>query len=482
MGHVLLTSAAGLPGSYLMCDLLQSDTPVALLVSPYRRHEDGSAFLRKLTARWEQFTGRTLPQPVVLEGNLLEPGLGLSSKDRSWLASNCDRVIHDATVEFTGSPNSAESTAVVAAKNVAAVCSESGTAELHIVSAGSKCPNAILAEQALTTGAGACRSTIYRVGTAVGSKDGGFTPQFNDFYRLLRYLDSILSRTRPVEVERKDIGTEAEERESRLSSILNLTGNESKTMTSGDWISASVRHVLAKPELQGTTYNLSSRIDLGDVLKAAASELGTVASDSDASLENAGRMSRLASFYARQRSNFESELGDEPEPRSVQRLESLTELSAPVLDVGYMKQVCQFARASNFGWGDSIGASGDQSAGASGHSHAGEGAHDANGHKANWLGLEVSGSDPGMWEFQIREGSIQSVNKGLSSRCSATFYLNGTTYERIQSGQSSAEQAVRTGQVLIEGNGMPVDALSEALQSVIQTENPKASGESPSSS
>lgn len=92
---VLLTGGTGLVGGLLLAQLLHFGIPVALLVRGNRRQSAVmrvEALMRRLEERFE----RLFVRPVVLDGDLCQPELGLSHSDRQWTASNCGSVIHSA--------------------------------------------------------------------------------------------------------------------------------------------------------------------------------------------------------------------------------------------------------------------------------------------------------------------------------------------------------------------------------------------------
>jgi len=80
----LLTGVTGLVGQYLLKDMLLAGLPVAVLVRPGRT-ATASARVEGLMQRWEGVCGSPLPRPVVLEGDVTAPGLGLSLGDSSWV-------------------------------------------------------------------------------------------------------------------------------------------------------------------------------------------------------------------------------------------------------------------------------------------------------------------------------------------------------------------------------------------------------------
>ncbi len=90
MKYLFLTGATGLVGRYLLRDLLAADVPVVAMVRPGK----GPAMLEGIMRRWEQEAGRSLPRPVVIEGDLCHPAGGARAKmQRRWLRRNCDRIL-----------------------------------------------------------------------------------------------------------------------------------------------------------------------------------------------------------------------------------------------------------------------------------------------------------------------------------------------------------------------------------------------------
>ena len=92
---VLLTGGTGLVGGLVLAQLMRNEIPVALVVRGNRRQlavERVDILMRRLEERF----GRLFVRPVVLEGDMCQPGLGLSDADRRWIAANCGSVIHSA--------------------------------------------------------------------------------------------------------------------------------------------------------------------------------------------------------------------------------------------------------------------------------------------------------------------------------------------------------------------------------------------------
>lgn len=86
--YALVTGATGLLGRYLMRDLLLADARLAVLVRPSRK-ASARHRVENVMCYWDRELGRTLPRPVVLEGEITEPDLGLDARDIRWVAEHC---------------------------------------------------------------------------------------------------------------------------------------------------------------------------------------------------------------------------------------------------------------------------------------------------------------------------------------------------------------------------------------------------------
>src|SRR5690606_36642093 len=87
--------ATGLLGTYLVRDWLKAGVRLALLVRP-TRYASARQRIETLLEHWEKQFGYALPRPVVLEGHLHDPKLGLDGAALRWAAANCRAVVHNA--------------------------------------------------------------------------------------------------------------------------------------------------------------------------------------------------------------------------------------------------------------------------------------------------------------------------------------------------------------------------------------------------
>ena len=60
-----------------------------------------------------------------------------------------------------------------------------------------------------------------------------------------------------------------------------------------------------------------------------------------------------------------------------------------------------------------------------------------------------------------------SGERGLNAECSATYFLNSSTFRQLAMQQLSVAHALATGRMIIEGNGLPPPKLAAVMESVV---------------
>ncbi len=130
----------GLLGRYLSSDLLTSGNKLALLVRGNKR-ESAHQRVEALMQFWEKRLGEPLPRPVVLEGDIRQPLLGLSDDAVKWVARNCSAILHSAaSLKFhddgCGEPRLSN---IEGTRNVLALCEAASIRHLHYVSTAYVC-------------------------------------------------------------------------------------------------------------------------------------------------------------------------------------------------------------------------------------------------------------------------------------------------------------------------------------------------------
>jgi len=269
--HVLLTGATGLVGHYLLRDLLSTGVPVAAVIRA-RNGESAADRLERVLTRLAGASGRRLPRPVCLEGDVTEPGLGLSAGDRRWAARHCGAVIHNAaSLQFHGQDRGRDPwlSNLTGTAHTLELCRELRLRELHYVSTAYVCGRReeVVFEadldrgQAFTNAYEECKFqaeklvrsadfldglTVYRPAVIVGDSRTGFTTTYHGLYAYFQFV-WLASPGWPIGPDGR-----------RLTSIrLNLTGAETRNLVPVDWVSDVISHVVRHPRHHGTTYHLT---------------------------------------------------------------------------------------------------------------------------------------------------------------------------------------------------------------------------------
>lgn len=284
----LLTGATGFLGQYLLRDALLAEVPVAVLVRA-TRSMSAARRIDAILAPWEQHLKRTLPRPVVLEGDMTEPTLQLTASQREWVAGHCTEVIHSAaSVKFqvdsqTGDPYESN---VQGTRRLLEFCRQTGITTFHQVSTAYVCGSRrgrILeteldcgqslgndyeqskfdAEKIVRADTHLQRWTIFRPSIIVGDSQTGATTAFHGVYAALRlgYLAVQQTGTIPGSSH-------------WFFDTLGMTGNERKNLVPVDWVAAVMGHVIRSSAGYGRTYHLTNP---RPVLVQALAEAGAAA-------------------------------------------------------------------------------------------------------------------------------------------------------------------------------------------------------------
>ena len=86
------------------------------------------------------------------------------------------------------------------------------------------------------------------------------------------------------------------------------------------------------------------------------------------------------------------------------------------------------------------------------------------------LGLDVSGPGGGQWHLLLHDGRLTAAENGLSPQCSAVFQLDARTFLRWARRELAAAEAVRSGRLVIAGNGLEPTRLEAILQAAAARE------------
>ncbi len=271
-GYFFLTGASGLVGRYLTRDLLASGKQLAVLARSNRRMSAHDR-IELLLQRWEQKLGYSLPRPMVLEGDVTQPNLGLSADDQSWVARHCTGLLHNAAVvKFEPAEQDQEPwrTNLYGTRNALDFARRAGLRELHYVSTAYVCGNRsgriledeldarqgfrnsyeeskFLAEQTVRDFPGFDSKTIYRPSIIAGDSQTGYTSSYHGLMWYLRLLATLVPQ-QPRDASGR-IQTDIE---------LPVSGDEPHNVITVDWVSRSICRLLEQPASRDRTFHLIS--------------------------------------------------------------------------------------------------------------------------------------------------------------------------------------------------------------------------------
>lgn len=484
MGYYFLTGATGLLGSYLLRDGLRAGRQIAVLARP-SRNQPARARIEATLTQIEDASRTLLPRPVVIEGDLLEEGLGLDDAGRRWVARHCRAMIHNAaslTFQSTNRDQEPWLTNIGGTKRVLELCREAGITEFHHVSTAYTCGlrNGRILESELDVGqqfgndyerskveaekmvrnAGFLGSlTVYRPSILVGDSQTAQTTTFHGFYVPLRLAHTLVSRLA--------LGDTAAETVIRA---FGLKGTEHKNFVPVDWVSAVMSLVIGDPSLHGKTYNLVSQhpvatVRMARVVQDAVETYSTLADATDANrLSEQWFLSQISSEMEVYRAYWRDDpVFDDSNTRS-----AAPHLPCPRLDEAMLLRMARFAIDDNFGKARRR----KMKLAFDAHSYLESGRTPVrwgspNGVQRVCLGLRVDGPGGGQWKLQFHDGQSVHIESGISEQCSAVFTLDSQTFRRLVEGELSVARAVHEGHLRVDGNGLKPHDLNMALQLAI---------------
>lgn len=270
MQYLLLTGATGLLGRYLTSDLLASGNKLALLVRGSKR-DSAHQRVEALIQFWEQRLGKSLPRPVVLEGDIRQPLLGLDDEGVQWVARNCQAIVHSAaSLKFhddgCGEPWLSN---IDGTRHVLSLCEAANVRRLHYVSTAYVCglrdgtiyeseldcgqefrndyeQSKLQAEKLVRSAKCLDQLTVYRPAVISGDSQTGYTNTYHGIYLYLRMMALI--------VPRQPVGPDGR-RHTPLR--LPMTGDERRNVVPVDWVSQVMCRLITNPEAHGRTYHLA---------------------------------------------------------------------------------------------------------------------------------------------------------------------------------------------------------------------------------
>ena len=486
MSYFLLTGATGLLGNYLLRDLLSADVPVAVIARSSRRMSARQRIEAAMCV-WDAELGRPLPRPVVMEGDISQPDLGLDANDVRWIAEYCSAVINNAaslTFHSTSEDGEPWRSNVGGTRNVLDLCRSTGITQFHHVStayvAGLRQGRVL--ETELNVGQDFSNDyersklesetmvreadfidtpTIFRPAIIIGDSRTGMTTTYHGYYAALKLAYTIV-RAFPRDMTTGLVGGQLVR--------LTLDGTETKHLVPVDWVSAMMAHVLTHPGLHGQTYHLTPKHPvttrlIRDVLELSIGTYGATLVGANQRLGNATEAESLFYEHIRvynsywkmdphfDRTNTEAAAPHLPCPHVGRDL--LLKLSRIVVEDGF-PEPSKRPNDPEFDVESLLNPLIEQTD-----------QHPPRSSDERLLGLEVCGHGGGQWQVIVRGDEIVGVETGLHEDRLATCRLNVDTFASLAQGQTSWNDAFRSGAAEIRGNGRTMDQYSKLLEQML---------------
>lgn len=265
----LITGGTGLVGQYLLRDLTLADQKLAVVVRDGRR-EQAAMRVERIMQMWEAEVGRSLPRPVVLTGDVSQPGLGLHEDQREWVRRHCSRFVHNAAT-LTFHPTSDGEpfrTNVGGTKHVMDLAQFAQPDQFHYVSTAYVCgkregviredefdcgqefrnayeESKFEAERIVRETAGPWTTTIYRPAVIGGDSTTGYTATYHGIFMYLRLLATLVPQQ-----QRDENGV------IQTPIHLPMTGDEPRNLVPVEWVTKVMTRILLDSATHGRTYHL----------------------------------------------------------------------------------------------------------------------------------------------------------------------------------------------------------------------------------
>jgi nucleoside-diphosphate-sugar epimerase len=417
----------------------------------------------------------------VIEGELAEVDLGLDGGDLRWISRHCRSVIHNAanlTFHSNGRDGEPWLSNLDGTRRILDLCRTVGIRQLHYISTAYVCGlrqgrvleteldvgqtpgnayehSKIEAEKLVLATPWIDPPTIYRPAIIVGDTQTGYTATFHGFYVLVKLAHTLVSRM----VRGSTAGR-------LMVEGLGLSGKEHKNLVPVDWVSAVFTRIFSQPKHHGRSYHLVSQRPpslalIADVIQRAVEEYSTLADEKDAFICDSGW---FIDNFRRQIEIYSSYWRDDPQFDDTHRAAAVP-VACPEMDAAMLLKLARFAIQSNFGRERQRKARPELDI----HDHL----HKLPRHHMplvpnlwgnHCLGLDISGPAGGQWKLMLHNGRLMEVEDGLGPQCSAVFQLDARTFRALGDSDLAAAEAVRSGRVVIEGNGLEPTLLAAILQ------------------
>ncbi len=461
MGYTLLTGATGLLGNYVLRNLLLAGAPVAVLVRGSRRQTPRQR-IELAMADWEQQLGRVLPRPVVLEGDICQPDLGLDAVSMRWVAEHCDAVISNAaslTFHATTQESEPYRSNVGGTTNVLELCKNLRIRKLYHVStayiAGQRQgkilesdvdvgqtpsndyeASKLQSEMMVRAADFLDTPTVFRPGIIIGDTKTGFTTTYHGFYAALQLCHTICKTMSVNETGR------IWAQEVRLA----LDGNETKNLVPVDWVADVMSHVILHPELHGQTYHLTpehpvTMRQIRDVLEETNRFYGTRFAGTGECME---QMSEAEAIFYEHIRVYNSYWKNDPEFDRTNTVSAAPHLPCPHIDRRLLAEMSQIVIDAGFPTpskkAHEIEFDPQRHLQPLLENAAELATHETTSNQL--VGLDLIGPGGGQWQFFVQQGQVLGAEMGLHPACHDVCRMHVSTFEDLVGGKINVADAL----------------------------------------
>ncbi len=340
-----------------------------IVLARAQSHRSAMARIDEALAPFESHN--LLPRPIVLDGDLTAPGLGLDFPSLELLRSARLRILHSAaSIRFTADSPSDEpyATNVEGTRNLLSLASQWTVEQFHHVSTAyvqcDRSPNRsaqertafevpvtslekagndyecskVQSEQLVANCPHIGTKTFYRPSIVVGDSRTGYTSTYHGFYAPLQIALGIVKSIKLDEA----IANEFRKR-------LGLRSHDSKNLVPVDWLAEAILHLMQTPEAIGGIYHLThpQPASLSDMQQAI---IDALAENVQPASERASSLQIQPELFRQQMAVYESYFQDDPPFDRTAAEKYLKSLPCPTMDYTALKGLAQAAIHSNFGW------------------------------------------------------------------------------------------------------------------------------------
>jgi nucleoside-diphosphate-sugar epimerase len=482
-------------GRYLLRDLTLAGFRVVVLARS-RRSSSAAERIRELHSFWCDALGTSLPAPVVLEGSLEVPGLGLGLGERSRLGRRMGGVVHSAASVNLRSGSSGEpwTTNVEGTRHLLEVCRGQGLTDFHHISTAFVCgdrPGPICEEdpeggrkfhndyerskweaELLLRAARDISVTMYRPSVIVGDSTTGYTCTYHAFYRFAELADRLAD---------PHSGCAQTGGKRQLPLRLPFRGDEPRNFVPVDWVSGAITRLVGRAGTRGKNYHLVTDQPISvDHIRAVFEDVLNIEGVEWAGHDGPEDPTALEQLVQERLWEYWPYRHGDPVFSSANTRAALPDYPAPALDPSLLARLVRFAVADNWG---RAGRSPAPFQGNSDCAHYLESFFPVAVERSSLgalpltitLAVEVVGPGGVCRTCRWQDGKLLGVERGLDPTAEVRYRLDGATFARIVQGTQAPQEAFFSRRIEILGNVEKGLKLALLFEQFVR-ENPYAPG------